>query len=71
MDNHIAFAGNFKDYFTIDCDKLKYSCNYENISSTENLENIQFKNATEFGYNSKNCNYEIDYNKEINILYGP
>ena len=64
MDCHSAFGGNFSDYFTIECNKLKYSCNYENISFPQNLKNIKF------GYNGKNSNYKIDYKKEINILYG-
>lgn len=68
MDRHSAFGGNFNDYFTIECNKLKYSCNYENISLPENLKNIQ---SGYFGYNGKNNNYKIDYKKEINILYGP
>ena len=74
MDKHRPFGGNFNDYFTIKCDKLKYQCNYENIPLPQNLNNIEsigtlggIRVGDFFG---KKKNYNVDYEKEINILYG-
>ena len=70
MDTWPAFGVNFNDFFTIKCNKLKYSCNYENKSFPKNLKDIQPTTAKNFGYTGSNYNFEIDYNKEINIFYG-
>lgn len=71
MDCHSAFGGNFSDYFTIECNELKYKCNYENISLPPDLLDIQSKTAGHFGYyKSSFRNYTIDHKKEINVLYG-
>ena len=70
MDRHSGFGANFNDFFTIKCNKLKYSCNYENKSFPQNLKDIQPKSAKICGYTGHNGNFEIDYNKEINIFYG-
>ena len=70
MDTHPAFGANFSDYFTIDCNKLKYRCNYDNISLPSDLKDIQSKRAGHFGYNGHNCQWGIDCSKEFNVVYG-
>lgn len=70
MDAHPAFGANFSDYFTIDCNKLKYRCNYDNISLPSDLKDIQSKPSTYFGYTGRNHKWTIDRSKEFNIVYG-
>lgn len=73
MDSHAAFGGNFSDYFNLECKKIVYHTNFDNMpKNILNEIDINIKRgAGLFGYNGSNNNYNYDIRNNVNVFFGP
>ena len=71
MDSHAAFGGNFSDYFNLECEKIVYHTNFDNMpKNILNERKNLTRGAATNGYNGKNNNYNYDIKNNINVFFG-
>ena len=74
MKNHGAFGCMFKDYFTICCERLTWTDNYNDVPRAI-AERVAHTSAFHHGYlNPRQGNhsrsYDIDLSSDVNVIYG-
>lgn len=67
MQSHVGW-NRFNDYFTVQSDDLKYYDNYDTVPHY--IENVETGRASRYGYNKHNNNYELNFKKDLNVVYG-